>query len=310
MNNIPATSSKSEGARRALSRRGLLIYFVVLIAVSAFLEWKLIEAGEFIGKHPGLVLSLMYTPALSSFVARLALREGFSDISFGLGGRAGARAMFIAWIYALTVGFIAYGIAWSTGLAQFQPPAAARSHFFGVLPTGSFFATVVVTSTLGTLFSCLSAAGEEIGWRGYMLTRVIDAGMPKPVFVSGLIWALWHIPLILSGQYAAGAHPHLSAILFAVDIIAAAYLAAYLRLRSGSVWPAVLFHGAWNAIIQGAFDRSTVDKPLAVGESGYLTALVSVLVVAWLARGTWTLLRRPGEILTLSGDKRGSFLTL
>lgn len=68
-----------------------------------------------------------------------------------------------------------------------------------------------------------------------------------------------------------------------------------MRLRSGSVWPAVLFHGAWNAIIQGAFDRATVNTPLAVGESGYLTAAVSLLTVAWILRTKWTMYRRPSE---------------
>ena len=42
-------------------------------------------------------------------------------------------------------------------------------------------------------------AGEEIGWHGYMLTRLVDAGMAKPILTSGLIWGLWHVPLILGG---------------------------------------------------------------------------------------------------------------
>jgi len=56
-----------------------------------------------------------------------------------------------------------------------------------------------------------------------------------------------------------------------------AYLAAYLRLQSGSVWPAVVMHAAWNSIVQGPFDRATVGTPLAVGESGWMTASVSVI---------------------------------
>ncbi len=45
------------------------------------------------------------------------------------------------------------------------------------------------------------AAGEEIGWHGYMLTRLVDAGVAKPILTSGLIWGLWHVPLILGEVY-------------------------------------------------------------------------------------------------------------
>jgi hypothetical protein len=44
----------------------------------------------------------------------------------------------------------------------------------------------------------MTAAGEEIGWRGYMLTRLVDAGIPRPVLASGLIWGLWHVPVVLA----------------------------------------------------------------------------------------------------------------
>jgi membrane protease YdiL (CAAX protease family) len=159
--------------------------------------------------------------------------------------------------------------------------------------------SLLLMATLGTLVSCLSAFGEELGWRGYMLTRLIAAGVPKPVLVSGLIWAVWHVPLILTGQYATGTQPRVSAMLFVIGVVADGYLAAYVRLRSGSVWPAVIYHGAVNAMIQGTFDRATVGTPQAVGESGWLTAATAVVVVLVVTRGPWKLQRSPGETLAL-----------
>ena len=50
----------------------------------------------------------------------------------------------------------------------------------------------------------MGAVTEEVGLRGYMLTRLFAARVPQPLFVSGVIWSLWHFPLILSGVYAAG----------------------------------------------------------------------------------------------------------
>jgi membrane protease YdiL (CAAX protease family) len=158
------------------------------------------------------------------------------------------------------------------------------------------FATLLgLNLTIGTLVSSATAAGEEIGWRGYMLTRLIDAGLRRPVLASGLIWGAWHMPLILTGQYASSRMPALSAILFLLDILAFAYLAAKLRLESGSVWPAVLLHGSWNTLIQGVFDRSTDGSPFLLGESGILVVAFDILFVVLLVRGTWTVKRAPQD---------------
>jgi len=123
------------------------------------------------------------------------------------------------------------------------------------------------------------------------------SGVPKPVLVSGLIWALWHIPLILSGRYASGV-AQLSAMFFVVGTVVDAYLVAYVRLRSGSLWPAVTYHGAWNAIIR-TFDRASIDTHLALGGSGWLTATIAIVVVLFITRGSWKLQERPGQALIL-----------
>jgi hypothetical protein len=82
------------------------------------------------------------------------------------------------------------------------------------------------------VFSARVAAGEEIGWRGYMLTRLIDAGVPRPVLVSGVIWGLWHVPLILGGVYLAGPPPIVSALLWMVVAISFSFVFARLRLET------------------------------------------------------------------------------
>jgi membrane protease YdiL (CAAX protease family) len=90
-----------------------------------------------------------------------------------------------------------------------------------------------------------------------------------------------------------------------------AYLTAYLRLWSGSVWPSVLLHGAWNSIIQGTFDRATVGTPFAVGESGWLTAILSIIVVIVLIpRKPWMMQRKPGEPMTMASRRQASAITV
>jgi uncharacterized protein len=255
---------------RTAARRGLTVYFTVLILGSAIVETLILRQGDSIGNHLPLVLLLMWIPALSSFVARAVRGEGIADVSFRLGGKEGVRMIGVAVAFPLIVGAIAYGAGWATGLVGYTTPPKY----------GGFLGYLGAAILLGPTLGLTSAAGEEIGWRGYMLTRLIEAGVPQPLLVSGIIWALWHFPLILSGQYAAGPHPGISAAIFLVDVVGIAYAIGAVRLRSGSVWPAAAMHGAWNAIIQGPFDHASTGPgaTLWVGESGILVAVLSLVI--------------------------------
>jgi membrane protease YdiL (CAAX protease family) len=294
--------SDSATASAAKARQGLTIFFPVLIVTSGIVEWLIVRDGDPMSNHPNLVLVLMWMPALSSAVARLSLREGIRDVSFRFGGKVGLHSIGFAVLMPLIVGVVAYGIAWATGLVGFSAitpspaelamsPAAAR--LAALEPISRFLVSVALGATIFTVYGCLWTAGEEIGWRGYMLTRLIAAGAPQPLFLSGLIWAAWHLPLILSGSYASGPSPLLSAGLFIFTVMGIALVAGVLRLRSGSVWPAIVLHAAWNSIIQNPLDRSSIGPgaTLWVGESGVLVA-ITTLIVGLLVYQRW---RKGGE---------------
>ena len=162
-------------------------------------------------------------------------------------------------------------------------------------PVVVFVINLAVAATIVTIFSAPRAAGEEIGWRGYMLTRLLDAGVPKPILTSGLIWGLWHVPLILGGVYLLVRRLPSRLVLFMVVATAFSFVFARLRLETGSVWPAVALHAAWNAIIQTAFDRASTGAgaTLWIGESGILVALTTIVAAIIFSRGQWTIRRMP-----------------
>lgn len=283
------------------ARRGLAIYFGCLVAGTVVCEGLLIRAGKPITEQVALVFALMWVPALASIVARLVQREGFHDVSFGLRGPRVRRMLALAWLYPLAVGLVAYGIAWLTRLDTFSPPSMASLGLEHAPTSEKLLVAIVFNLVIGPLFAALTAAGEEMGWRGYMLTRLIDARVPRPVLVSGVIWACWHLPLILGGVYATGPVPWLAAILFAVDVIVQSYLFARVRLESGSIWPAVVLHSTWNALIQGTFDRFTAGNNAAhastiwTGESGVLVVAVDVLFTLLLVIRPWPFRHTPRD---------------
>lgn len=287
------TSPASPAAQpdsRLQARRGLAIYFAVLVPLSAVFETLMILGNS------SWFWALMWTPAAASVVARLVLREGFADVSFRIGGSRGWRAIVLALIFPIVVGLTSYGIAWMTGLVHFSPqPVRLAARFVGdtASPLVIFMINLAVAATIVTIFSIRTAAGEEIGWRGYMLTRLIDAGLPKPVLLSGVIWGLWHVPLILGGVYLTGPPPFLSALLWMITAAAFSFIFARLRLATGSVWPAVALHAAWNSVIQVAFDPASTGAgaTLWVGESGILVALAMIVAAVIFSCGEWTIHR-------------------
>ncbi|HET7480744.1 MAG TPA: type II CAAX endopeptidase family protein [Rubrobacteraceae bacterium] len=274
----------SSGGTRRQARRGLTIYFAVVVMLSASIESFIIKRPDIDGPF---IVGLMFVPAIASIVARLVLKEGFSDVSFRFGGRHTWRAIGLALIFPTVVGLTAYGIAWTTGLVRFSSDGSS--------PIVVLLIGIILATTLWTALSSLVTAGEEIGWRGYMLTRLIDSKVSRPVLVSGLIWGLWHVPLVLAEVYAAGPSPALSAAFIMVSIISFGYVIARLRLETGSIWPAIILHSSWNSIIQGPFDGATTGAGAAVwvGESGILTALTLVVVAVVFSRGRWAILRQP-----------------
>lgn len=283
---------------RVRARRGLAIYFGVVALLSAVFQVSFI-----VTRNWAWIIPLMWSPAGASVVARLVLREGFADVSFRVGGRRGWQAIAVAVVFPVIMGLFVYSIAWKTGLARFAPrPGGVVAPLASASPVAAFVVMLTVAATIGTMVDILAAAGEEVGWRGYMLTRLIDAEIPCPVLVSGLIWGLWHVPLVLGAGYAAGPSPVASAVLLVLLSTAFGVVFARLRLQTGSVWPAIVLHGAWNSIIQSAFDKARTGgegfrlhdgASWWVGESGILTVITMIIAAIAFSQGRWAIRRRP-----------------
>src|SRR5215212_11232765 len=231
----------AEANAQRQARRGLVLYLAAVVVLTALFDVLVITFS------PLWILGRMFAPAAASVVSRLVLREGFADVSFRLGGRRTWKMILLALVFPIIIGLVAYGVAWATGLAQFDPQTLGLiASFVGdtASPVTLFVVLLALTATIGSIIGALSAAGEEIGWRGYMLTRLIDAGVPRPVLASGLIWGLWHIPLVFAGVYVAGSSPIVSAVILMVTVTSFAFVFARMRLETGSIWPAIVLHGA------------------------------------------------------------------
>lgn len=94
--------------------------------------------------------------------------------------------------------------------------------------------------------------GEEFGWRGYLLPQLMEiTSTRRAMLITGAIWGPWHAPLIAMGyEYGFGYPfaPWLGIVLFTFVTMALGVVLGWLAIRGGSVWPAAVGHGAFNAI--------------------------------------------------------------
>jgi membrane protease YdiL (CAAX protease family) len=97
---------------------------------------------------------------------------------------------------------------------------------------------------LGATIFALAALGEELGWRGLLLTELAPLGFWKLSLVTGLLWGVWHTPLIILGLQFPD-DPLIGVFLMTTATVALSPLYTYLSVRAQSVLAATFFHGSF-----------------------------------------------------------------
>lgn len=163
---------------------------------------------------------------------------------------------------------------------------------------------------LGALFNSLLAFGEELGWRGWLVPALRPLGTWPTLLISGVIWGVWHSPLILLG-YNFG-RTDITGVLFMIGgCVAWGILLGWLRLRSASVWPAVLAHGSLNAaagmilIVAASQPDLALAGPLGVAGWIVAAAVIAVLAVGGQFRHQPELAGARGRLLSVPRAGRG-----
>ncbi|MGH7507156.1 MAG: CPBP family glutamic-type intramembrane protease, partial [Longimicrobiales bacterium] len=233
----------------AADRRAIVTYLLLTLALSAIFWTIMIRAGT-LGVGGGIfVLLLMWCPGVSGLASQLIHHRTLRGLGWHWGS---TRDQLISYFLPVLYGGVVYGMVWATGLGVFE---SAR------IPAGGMARFLAVVATLGFLQSLLSATGEEIGWRGFLvphLSRVTS--FRNTALISGGVWAVWHWPILLFADYNAGTVWWFGLACFSIMVVGLSFAMAWLRLHSGSLWTGAILHATHNLYIQGVFDRVTVDS--------------------------------------------------
>lgn len=253
--------------------------YLILTFLLSSIGYYLIVRSKDLGLNPSLVLFyLMWCPGVSGITTYLIYEKGLSGIGWRLG-----RLKWLGLAYLLPIAYAtgAYGVIWLSGLAAINPDYSFNP-----------FSLIVI----GTLFNVAFASGEEIGWRGFLVPQLYKVtNFTATCLITGIIWSVWHFPLIIYGVYLATMPMAPQLLLFLVQVTSMTFVISWLRLKSGSVWPAILLHASHNLYIQRLFDPLTIEtsylSKYVVGESGIALTIVFVA----LALIFWGLRKRLPE---------------
>lgn len=245
------------------------------------------------GMKSSYVFGLMWCPATAGMLTCLLTQKPWYEFGWRFGK---AKYLLAGWAIPMVYIWPAYLLVWLTGIGGF-PKAQQVEKIRSLLhmssqPTWALLAIFYLIGSVGAvLFGCVWAAGEEIGWRGFLVPELTKiTSLTRTSIISGLIWAAWHAPLIVWSEYNSGAPAWYSTGCFATMTISLSFVFVWIRIKSGSLWPAILLHASHNAIIQGYLNPLTVERPQTkyfVGEFG-CAMLPFVIFCAWMAWKSWT----------------------
>ncbi|MCL4516302.1 MAG: CPBP family glutamic-type intramembrane protease [Firmicutes bacterium] len=237
-----------------------------------------------------IVAAVMFAPALAAFItARFITREGFAKT----GLRFGPFRAYVQVYFLIPAIFIAaYALTWLLGLGR--PDWALRDFMKLVgsgFPAGSAPAasTMLLVIALGSitfapLVNSLVAFGEEFGWRGYLLPKLLPLGKWRAMVISGVIWGLWHAPIVAVGFNYPG-YPILGVLLMTLLATFMGVYLAYLRIEFDSTALASFGHGVFNSQGYGIWRiLFPAVNPVIGGFTGVVGLLVQFAVAAWTYR--------------------------
>jgi membrane protease YdiL (CAAX protease family) len=137
--------------------------------------------------------------------------------------------------------------------------------------------------------NALFVFGEEWGWRGFLLPKLIPLGQWPALLLTGFLSGLWYSPVILLG-YDYPLHPKLGILLITIFCVIFGVLLGWLRLATGSIWPSAIGHGALNAtggffyVVADANQTIDTAQVTILGWTGWILPLLVIVLLVVLKR--------------------------
>jgi len=194
----------------------------------------------------------MWVPGIAAIIATKASGGRISDLNLK---KLGPKRFYLwAWLLfpilslltgAVTVLFRAAEL--DTNFLLIRESLAALPEDMPISPGMIVALQVGASIILAPLFNMLFALGEELGWRGFLLPRLLPLGEWKAIILSNVIWGIWHAPAIIQGHNYPG-YPVWGILMMVVFTVLVGIILSWLYLNTSSPWTPALAHGSINAV--------------------------------------------------------------
>jgi membrane protease YdiL (CAAX protease family) len=277
----------------AVTRKPIALFVLFTFLFSSVFYFLIIHDGH-LGAGFGLyVTGLMFCPGLSAVVTCRILKRKLSTLGWQWGN---PRYQLWAYLVPLIYSLVTYLIIWLAGWGGFYNTSfvdsIAKSFGWGQLPpalTMLFF--FILIGVYGMAGSMAHGLGEEVGWRGFLAPEIAKhTSYTKTSLIVGLIWALWHFPILIFGDYNSGGPVWYGLTCFTVLVVSISFVFTWFRLKSNSLWTGVILHASHNLFVQQFFTPVTIynsHTKYFIDEFGAVLPVICLItaIYFWSRRG-------------------------
>ena len=231
----------------------------------------------------------MLFPTISHVLTRWITKEGFAMSGKGsmMLGISFKNRKWIYYLAAILLPCIYIGLGDLISLAL-CPKMYDPQYYLTIGLDKKTLLLFPLTAIISSVAASFAAFGEEGGWRGYMMPKLLELmGRKKAMVIGGIIWGLWHAPITCIGHNFGTDYPgfpYMGILYMCLFCILIGILLTYVTEKSGSVWPAAFMHAVNNAqpsILKGYINPDKVNGTWLMSPSwcGMMTGLLLTLVV-------------------------------
>ena len=269
-------------SQKSQSKKAIIIFLLLTLTFSSIVWILTLNGGN--GRLSGRIygFGIMWCPALATYITCKTMNIDFRGLAWQWGK---SKYLYLAYFIPLLYALISYLIIWSAGWGGFYNKEfvndAAQSLGWTKLSPGIFILLFFIVNGVMQLFGGMATAlGEEIGWRGFLVPQLSNiTGYTYTSLISGMIWAVWHFPLLIFGNYNNGAPVWYGLICFTMLVVSMTFIYTWFRFKSNSLWPCVMLHASHNLFIQTFFTPITLTNSQSkyyIDEFGAVLAAVAL----------------------------------
>lgn len=232
--------------------------------------------------------AVMMIPALSVFLTRIITKESFYNhyICFSLKDGS-IKYYLLAWflpavliILGALLYFLIFPYQFDWDMSYYMGNVTKSGTVVTVEALRTTMISQLITGViLGPVMNCITCFGEEWGWRGYLLPKLMSS-MPTgiAILIDGIIWGLWHLPLIIAGKnygFNYNGYPYAGIAMMILFCVTIGTLFSYLTIKTKSCIPSVIGHGALNSVASVGIVFTNDGGKMLLGPS--ITGLISMI---------------------------------